>query len=70
MNVQELIESGNLELYVAGSLSIEESREVEEAIEKHPEIKQQVEMIEAGVITLAEAVSPPLSAHYLVTNSR
>ncbi len=62
MNVQELIESGNLELYVAGSLSIEESREVEEAIEKHPEIKQQVEMIEAGVITLAEAVSPPLSA--------
>ncbi len=62
MNAQELIESGNLELYVAGSLSVEESREVETAIEENPEIKKQVEMIEAGVITLAEAVSPPLSA--------
>ncbi|RFN60140.1 anti-sigma factor [Marixanthomonas ophiurae] len=62
MNAQELIESGNLELYVAGSLSVEESSEVEDAIETHPEVKEQVELIEDSVITLAEAVSPPLSA--------
>ena len=62
MNAQELIESGNLELYVAGALSVEESSEVEVAIEEQPEIKEHVELIEAGVITLAEAVSPPLSA--------
>ncbi|PVW11609.1 anti-sigma factor [Marixanthomonas spongiae] len=62
MNAQELIESGNLELYVAGSLSAEEAKEVEDAIEQHPEVKEQVELIEDSVITLAEAVSPPLSA--------
>lgn len=62
MNAQELIESGNLELYVAGSLASEEVKEVEEAIEQYPEVKEQVEMIEASVITLAETVSPQLSA--------
>jgi anti-sigma-K factor RskA len=62
MNKEELIASGKLELYISGSLAAEELAEVENAISEYPEIKSEVEKIEASLITLAEAVAPPLSA--------
>lgn len=58
MNVEEYIASGRLELYVTGSLSQEESREVSKAIVSHPELQEEVERIEEALIALAAGVSP------------
>ncbi|QNJ98465.1 anti-sigma factor [Constantimarinum furrinae] len=62
MNKDEIIGSGALELYISGSLPADDVIEVEKAILKYPEVKAEVEKIEASLITLAEAVAPPLSA--------
>ncbi|PKA83871.1 anti-sigma-K factor rskA [Ulvibacter sp. MAR_2010_11] len=62
MTKEEIIASGKLEMYVCGSLSAEEISEVEQAIIEHPELRKEIEIIEASLITLAEAVAPPLSA--------
>ena len=61
MNINELIASGNLELYVCGALSQEEAMRIDKAIEAHPEIKAEVERIEAMLQTLAEGAAPTLS---------
>jgi anti-sigma-K factor RskA len=53
-NVQEYIESGILELYVAGTLSREESYEVYTMIQKHPEVKAYIKEIEDTVVNIAE----------------
>ncbi|WP_262733077.1 anti-sigma factor [Gaetbulibacter sp. NE] len=63
MDIKAYIESGILELYVAGSLSEKESKEVYELMLKHPEILQEVLEIEASVIKLTSAVSPKSSSH-------
>lgn len=62
MSTQEYIDSGILELYVYGSLSEEEQKEVQEMIGKHPEVKREVEAIEEAVIRLSSSVSPYLPA--------
>jgi anti-sigma-K factor RskA len=62
MSAEEIIESGKLELYVCGALPQDESIEVEQAISIYPEVKREVESIEASLINLAEAVAPTLSA--------
>lgn len=62
MTAEELITSGKLELYVSGSLPSEEISEIENAIKTYPEVKKEVEAIEAALITLAETVAPPLPA--------
>ncbi|TQD39116.1 anti-sigma factor [Haloflavibacter putidus] len=62
MSTQEYIDSGILELYVYGSLSEEETSEVQEMIAKHPEVKKEVEAIEEAVIRLSGSVSPYLPA--------
>ena len=62
MTAQELIESGNLEYYVYGTLSIEEMAETEAAIEKFPEVRKEIEEIERALLNLAEATAPTLSA--------
>ncbi|MDN3724075.1 anti-sigma factor [Aequorivita sp. SDUM287046] len=62
MTPEEIIASGNLELYVCGALSPEEATEVEQAIAAHPEVKREVELIEESLILLAETVAPPVSA--------
>lgn len=49
MNVKNYIESGILELYVMGKLSDTEVREVEQNIAQHPEIKAEVDAIEAAI---------------------
>jgi len=58
MNIKEYIESGILELYVAGVLSEKENEEVSTAIKEHLELKEEVEDIETVIIKLTAAVAP------------
>lgn len=54
MNLQEYISSGILETYVLGLASEEEVKQVQTMMAQHPEIKQEVEAIEASLISHAE----------------
>ncbi len=54
-NIQEYIDSGILELFVFGNLSETEQLEVAALVEKHPELKKEVEQIEAAVMMLSSA---------------
>ena len=58
MDTKEYIASGILELYVAGTLSELENLEVYLNSEKYPEIKKEIEDIEASVLSLTKSVSP------------
>lgn len=58
MDVNEYIESGILELYVAGALSEKENKEVYEQILEHPEILDEVLKIERTVVKLTATLSP------------
>ncbi len=58
MDVKAYIESGILELYVAGQLSEKENQEVYDLMRQYPEILKEVMAIESALITLAEDVSP------------
>lgn len=60
MNIKEYIESGILELYVAGMLSPEENREVDLMAKQHPEINSEIEnIINAVNVYNASQVTPP-----------
>ncbi|MCR9182941.1 MAG: anti-sigma factor [Flavobacteriaceae bacterium] len=61
MNAQEYIASGNLELFVYGTLSEAENKEIIAAMEKYPEVKEEVEKIETTLKSLAEEVAPKVS---------
>ncbi|MBT8375630.1 MAG: anti-sigma factor [Winogradskyella sp.] len=58
MDIKAYIESGILELYVAGVLSDKENQEVYELLQKHPELLQEVLEIEEAVLKLTASVSP------------
>lgn len=60
MEVDKYIESGILELYVAGLLSDEENFEVYQNAQKYPEIKKEILAIEEAVLQLTKSVAPPL----------
>ena len=57
MDVNAYIESGILELYVAGQLTEQENQEVYELMRKHPEILQEVIDIERAVMALTASTS-------------
>ena len=57
MDVEAYIESGILELYVAGALSEKENKEVYALMQEHPEILQEVLEIENAIIKLTSATS-------------
>lgn len=57
MDINAYIESGILELYVAGALSETENKEVSDMMLKHPEILQEVLEIEAAIIKLTAATA-------------
>ena len=59
MTPEEIIASGNLELYVCGALSPQEAIEVEKAIADHAEVKREIQLIEESLLHLAETVAPP-----------
>lgn len=65
MDVSAYIESGVLELYVAGVLSEKENKEIYELTLQHPEIYQEVLEIEAAIIKLTSAASQKTSNHIL-----
>lgn len=58
MNVKEYIESGILELYVAGLLSEEENLEVHQYVREYPEIREEIEQIEAAILELSRHSKP------------
>lgn len=62
MTPEELIASGNLEMYVCGSLPEDEAAEVQKAIQAYPEVKREVELIEQSLMHLAQTVAPPVQA--------
>ncbi|HAT63347.1 MAG TPA: anti-sigma factor, partial [Flavobacteriaceae bacterium] len=51
--IEDIIESGTLELYVTGALSQREAMEVEDILEEYPEVKREVEKIEAALMNLS-----------------
>ncbi|MFT5079091.1 MAG: anti-sigma-K factor RskA [Planctomycetota bacterium] len=59
--MDELITSGNLELYVTDSLPLAERDAITALIKNNPEIQLEVEKIERTLITLGAAVAPPIS---------
>ncbi|WP_417199431.1 anti-sigma factor domain-containing protein [Bizionia sp.] len=63
MTNQEYIESGILELYIAGSLSDEENEAVYKQLLENPDLLDEVLKIEAAVMQLTAAVSPSDSKH-------
>lgn len=62
MNIQEYIASGTLELYAMGALSSGEMREVEAMIGKHPELKTELDRINAALEAYAKKHSVQTSA--------
>lgn len=58
MDINAYIESGILELYVAGTLSEKENKEVYTLMQQHPEILKEVLEIEASVVKLTASVAP------------
>ncbi|WNH07925.1 anti-sigma factor domain-containing protein [Thalassobellus suaedae] len=65
MDIKTYIESGILELYVAGALSEKENEEVYALMLQHPEILQEVLEIEAAIIKLTSATSRGNNNHIL-----
>jgi anti-sigma-K factor RskA len=61
LNPQEYIASGILETYVLGLATEEEAREVQRMMSAYPEVKQEVEAIEASLLSHAslQANEPP-----------
>ncbi|UYZ60494.1 anti-sigma factor [Hymenobacter latericus] len=61
MNIEEYIESGQLELYVLQQLSPAEAAEVEQLAAQHPAIRAELSRIEQtlGAYAEAHAVAPP-----------
>lgn len=56
MTKEEIIASGLLELYVTGSLTAQEIETVELAIKRHPSLVNEIEAIEASLISLSEQI--------------
>ncbi|GGG58709.1 anti-sigma factor [Bizionia arctica] len=63
MDIKEYIESGILELYVAGALSDKENQEIYALLLKHPELLNEVISIESVIVKLTAAVSPTSTKH-------
>ncbi|NHM01766.1 anti-sigma factor [Flavobacterium difficile] len=62
MKNKELIESGNLELYVFGLLSETETAEVAKIASEDDEVNKEIVSIEKSVIALSSSFAPSLSA--------
>ncbi|WP_405382686.1 anti-sigma factor domain-containing protein [Maribacter sp. LLG6340-A2] len=61
MDVQKYIGSGILELYVAGVLSDKENLEIANYAKEYPEIRKEIEAIEASILTLSKKASPGIT---------
>lgn len=61
MTTEEIIASGNLELYVCGALSPSETLEVEKALHSNNKVKQEIEQIESALMQLSVTLAPKAS---------
>jgi len=68
MDIQEYISSGILELYVYGALTEAESREVSQTLNEHPEVRKEVEEIEAALQKLSSSIAPSYNAEALLAS--
>ncbi len=68
MDIEKYIASGILELYVAGVLSEKENAEVHGYAQEYPEIKAEIEAIEAALLEVTEKASPGIysNSFYLI----
>ncbi|WP_034043916.1 anti-sigma factor [Wocania ichthyoenteri] len=66
MDIKAYIESGILELYVAGTLSEKENKEVYTLMQQYPKILQEVLEIEAAIIKLTASTSQRDNNHILL----
>lgn len=62
-NIKDYIESGILELYVAGILTAKENEEIAKIISLHKEIEQEVVNIENEVINLTRLTAPQTTSN-------
>ncbi|RKR07940.1 anti-sigma-K factor rskA [Maribacter vaceletii] len=60
MNVKEYIESGILELYVAGQLSEDENLKVAEHASLYPDVQKEIIAIEASILALSKTAAPKM----------
>lgn len=67
MDIKEYIESGILELYVAGSLSEKENKDVYSKMLQYPEVLQEVIKIESAIVKLTSSISPTSSKNLFST---
>ncbi|HET8752968.1 MAG TPA: anti-sigma factor, partial [Salinimicrobium sp.] len=58
MEIKDYISSGKLELYVYGVLPESESAEITKVLREHPEIKAEVDEIEAALVSLSAGAAP------------
>lgn len=65
MDIKAYIESGILELYVAGTLSEKENKEVYALMQQYPEVLQEVFDIEAAMVKLTASTSQRDNYHIL-----
>jgi hypothetical protein len=65
MDINAYIDSGVLELFVAGQLTDQENKEIQELMLKYPEVLQEVLEIESAIIKLSSAMSPGDNKHLL-----
>jgi anti-sigma-K factor RskA len=62
MSTEEIIASGDLELYVTGGLPEADRDRLTQAVQQDPKLQKEVEAIEASLIALARSVSPSIPA--------
>ncbi len=67
MDTKSYIESGILELYIAGALTESEMIEVSQVVNQYPEVKEEVIKIEAAIVSLTSSVAPS-NANYSFTD--
>jgi len=58
MDTQELINSGDLELYVCGALELERSIEITQALKNNIPLQLEVQIIEETYMKLASGIAP------------
>nr|WP_321233305.1 anti-sigma factor [uncultured Psychroserpens sp.] len=66
MDIKAYIDSGILELFVAGQLSENENKDVQDMMLKHPEVLQEVLDIESAIVKLSSTMSPSDNTHLLL----
>jgi anti-sigma-K factor RskA len=60
MELEEIKNSGDLEAYVCGALTRQESIAIAKLIKQHPELEEEVDLIETAYFKLASGIAPSI----------